>query len=222
MAKAAMTKDKARPWIWLQSMTDKDRWSLDHIPEGDAHAPRITRSSKNSDGSYSFFVYRDCKYIDTGTTLDEAQKLAKAGKMRAERIDAVARIRKFIDAGERSGDQFKKLSKHEQQVIAEVYPWALPRRTEMADKGIKVNVQRDDLKSKSEKAADRAALPLDEKITRAKDGNPKREGTDAWKRWHLLFECAGKTVGEFVKMGGNPTTLKNAVKLGYVKVKGMS
>jgi hypothetical protein len=53
--------------------------------------------------------------------------------------------------------------------------------------------------------------------------NPKKEGTDPWKRWQFMFSYAdnGKTVGEYVKEGGNPTTLKNGVKMGWVKVKGM-
>lgn len=49
--------------------------------------------------------------------------------------------------------------------------------------------------------------------------NPKKEGTSAFDRWALLMECGGVTVKEFLKRGGNPTTLKNAVTSGYALVK---
>lgn len=224
MAKAAMTKNKPREWIWLQSMTDKDKWSLDHIPDGDAHAPRITRSSKNTDGSYAYFVYRDAKYIDACPTLVEAQKVARTGKMRQDRIDSIARIKKFVDNGNRDAEAFKKLNKHEQQVVADVYPGAMPKRSEMEAKGVKApRMTRDDLKTKAEKRAEKVTLPLESKIARVRDGNPKKEGTDPWKRWQLMFAYAdeSKSVEEFIKAGGNPTTLKNAVAQGWVKVKGM-
>lgn len=46
--------------------------------------------------------------------------------------------------------------------------------------------------------------------------NPKKEGTSAYKRWALLMSHDGKTVGEFLKAKGNPTTLANAIKSGHV------
>jgi hypothetical protein len=46
--------------------------------------------------------------------------------------------------------------------------------------------------------------------------NPKKEGTSAHKRWTLLMQHDGRTVGEYLKAKGNPTTLTNAIKSGHV------
>jgi hypothetical protein len=106
-----------------------------------------------------------------------------------------------------------------------VYPWALPKKSDLDAKKIKVKIDRTDLQTKGEKkaAALKDELPMDSKIIRERDGNPKKEGTDAWKRWQTMFSYAdgGKTVGDYVTDGGNPTTLRNGVAMGWVKVKGM-
>lgn len=48
--------------------------------------------------------------------------------------------------------------------------------------------------------------------------NPKKPGTGAHERWALLMSSNGLTVAGFLKAGGNPTTLKNAVAAGKAKV----
>ena len=222
----------ADEWMWMQSMTDKDKWSTTMIPTGDVHAPRISRMSKNSDGSYTFAVYRNCKFIgctrgNSDAALEDAKQLAREGKVREDTLKKGDRIRRYLDeAGNRPGnaDAFKRFTKAEQQLIAETYPWAMPRRSEMAAKGIKTETTRTDLQTKGEKKAAELGdkLPMDAKIQRLKDGNPKKEGSAPYPRWSLMFSYAdnGKTVGEFIKGGGNPTTLKNAILQKWVKVKG--
>lgn len=70
--------------------------------------------------------------------------------------------------------------------------------------------------------ADRDNLELapTAKLQRARDGNPKKEGTEAYPRWALMFEHCdkGSTVAQFEKAGGNTTTLKNAIFMGWAKV----
>jgi hypothetical protein len=223
-------KKRTDDWMWMQSSVDKDKWSTTLIPSGDIHAPRISRMSKNSDGSYTFAVYRNQKFIGCtrGTSeagLEDAKQLAREGKMREDTLKKGDRVRKYLDdAGNRPGsaDAFKRFTKAEQQLIAETYPWAMPRKSELEAKGVKVQTTRTDLQTKGEKKAAELALPMDSKIVRLKDGNPKKVGSAPYPRWVLLFSCAdaSKTVGEFVKEGGNTTTLKNAVIQGWVKVKG--
>jgi hypothetical protein len=231
LAKAAMKKSDKRDWIWLQSAVNKDKWALDHIPAGDIHAPYIKRMSKNSDGSYSYYVYRNQKCIgsikgkDQERCLNECRKRAQEGKIPDHVIESDKRLQAYVNDKNRDVNVFKKFTEEEQAWIANVYPWAMPKKSELDAKKIKVKVTRDDLMSKGEKKAAAMAteLPMDSKIIRERDGNPKKEGSPPWKRWQTMFSYAdgGKTVGEYVKDGGNPTTLKNAVLQGWVKVKGM-
>jgi len=53
------------------------------------------------------------------------------------------------------------------------------------------------------------------------DGNPKRPGTGAYKRWQALFEACerGDSVAEYEKAGHNMETLANAISKKYVRVK---
>jgi hypothetical protein len=63
-------------------------------------------------------------------------------------------------------------------------------------------------------------LPQDGVLARARDGNPKKEGSAAHRRWALMFEhCErGSTVREFLAAGGNAETLRNATLKGFAQV----
>lgn len=50
--------------------------------------------------------------------------------------------------------------------------------------------------------------------------NPKKEGTGAHERWKKLIGHSGHEVGVFLRDGGNPTTLQNAIKSGRAKLVG--
>lgn len=233
MAKASLKKEKwTQDWMWVQSTVDKDKWALTFIPDGDIHAPYIKRMSKNSDGSYSYYVYRNQKCIgairgkDEAKCLKECLQRAKEGKVPAEAVKAHERIMEYVNNKSRDIEQFKKFTEDDRVWIANVYPWCVPKKSDMDAKKVKApKTTRGDLQSKGEKKAEQMAaeLPMESKIVRERDGNPKKENTDPWKRWQFMFSYAdnGKTVGEYVKEGGNPTTLKNGVKMGWVKVKGM-
>jgi hypothetical protein len=222
VAKAAMKVDM--DWLWVQSTVDKNKWSLTRIPPGELHAPHIKKSSKNSDGSYNYFVYRDGKALGAPKTFEAAQALAKSGKIDPKMAESNKRVSKYVDETPRDAVAFKKLTKDEQSDVLNAYPWAVPKKSDLEAKGVKVKgtVVRTDLLSKNEKKAADAALPMDAKIKRIKPNNPKKQGSSAWGRWEVMFGHDGLTVGEFIKNHGNPTTLKNAVKMGYVEVKGMS
>jgi hypothetical protein len=53
-----------------------------------------------------------------------------------------------------------------------------------------------------------------------KEGNPKAVGTAPHERWTLLLRKAkqGVSVTEYINANGNPTTLQNAIKQGYVEL----
>lgn len=210
--------------LWQWANPAKDKWVLTFIPQGELHAPWIKQLSTNSDGTTNFAVYRNGKALGAPKTLDEAKKRAQAGKIPDKVLDSHKRIVAYVNGNTRDAVAFGKLTAAEQSDIANAYPWAMPRKSDLEAKGVKTKavVVRTDLLSKNEKKAADMALPVDSKIERIKDGNPKREGSDAWGRWEIMFGHCGGTVGTYIKNHGNPTTLKNAVKMGYVKVKGMS
>lgn len=221
MARAATRKkdtDTGYEWTW--HTPDKDSWTLTHIPDGECCAPRIKRSGKNADGSYTYWVYRDSRYIDAVFDLEEAKKIAKIGKMRPERLLAIEKIRKYLKETPRDAVAFAKLHEREKQAVTDAYPWAVPTKSSMEKNGVKApRTMRGDMLTKQEKKAQ--DLPMDSVIKRLKPKNPKKENTDAWTRWELLFQHDGKTIGEFVKNHGNPTTLRNAVRAGYVSAEGV-
>jgi hypothetical protein len=208
-------------WLWVQVPSDKDKWMTSHIPDGEVMAVQIKQSSRNSDGSHTFFVYRNARYIDCSNDLNEAKRIAYKGVMRTDRLLGIQKVRDYIKNTPGDPVAFKKLDENQRQSITDVYPHLVPRKSELAKAGVKppVNSARKDLMSKNERAAE--GLPMAAVIKVVKDTNPKKEGSDAHVRWALLFQHGGKTVGDFIAGHGNPTTLKNAVKAGYVKVEGL-
>jgi len=211
-------------WKWRVHSTDKDLWISDTKPQGEKTNATIKRLSKNSDGSYTFMVYRNQRYIDCTNDLEEAKVVAFRGVMRPERILAIEVIRKYIKETPKDAVQYAKLSKIQQQTIVDSYPWLVPSKSALEGrKGVKVTALdsvRTDLKSRHEQKAE--GLPLESKIKLVNGGkNPKKEGSSAWGRWQLLFQHEGKTVRDFIAAHGNPTTLRNAVKSKHVAVEGM-
>jgi hypothetical protein len=221
MARQATARKEPSGWMWAQ--TAKDRWVCTVIPKGETHAPTIRELSLNSDGTRSYAVMRNGRALGAPRSLELAKQRAFEGVIPQRLLDSEKRLQKYLNEGNRSADEFKKLTKEEQGAVANVYPWAMPRKSELDAKGVKVKgtVVRDDLLSTNEKKAVKAALPMDSKIERIRDGNPKKEGTDAWGRWEIMFSHDGQTVASYIKNHGNPTTLINACAKGWVKVKGI-
>lgn len=219
-AAAPKKKDTGYEWAWFNTPSDKCRWTLTHIPDGDCCAPQIWQSSKNADGSFTFIVYRDGRFIDSSNDFEEAKKIARAGVMRPERLLAVEKVRKYLKETPNDAAAFAKLHDREKQAISDVYPWAVPKKSALEKTGVTApRTMRGDMLTKNEKKAQ--DLPMDSVIKRLKPKNPKKENTDAWSRWELLFQHDGKTIGEFVKNHGNPTTLRNAVRSGHVSAEGV-
>lgn len=227
MAKAALkTAPKRDEWMWMVSVNDKHRWSTTQIPNGDIHAPIVKQLSTNSDGSYSFVVYRDMKLLGSVrhksqiAGLKEAQDLARSGK-RIARADADNKaMLAYVDGKTRDAKEYAKLSKEAQQCIADVYPWALPsnRALDVA-KVAAPKTTRTDLMGKREKAAARSGkYNLDATIKRIKDGNPKKPGTGQHQRWVTIFAFDGKTVREYLNGGGDKYGIDQTLEFGYCKL----
>lgn len=224
-AKATLKDDDI--WTWMQGMDDKDKWSTVRIPPGDVHAPLIKRMSKNSDGSWTFYVYRNGKCLgatrnaisDKG--LDEAKKLARSGKPNPKVAAEEKVLRAYIDDRHGwSAENFKKLSTELQKVVADSYPWAVPSGRKLEEAGVKKPLtQRTDLMNKHEKAAVKSGkYSMDAIIKITKKGNPKKEGSRQHMRWAICIGHNGKTVREMFAAGGDKYGIEGMLEAGYMEL----
>jgi hypothetical protein len=116
----------------LPHQTDKQRWGLDHIPAGDAHAPYIKQLSDDSDGSHCFYVYRDCKAIgsvkgrDLEETLGKAQQMAQLGKGNVAAEQAIEAMRTYVRETPRDAKAYQALPDYAKKVLAVEQQWMLP------------------------------------------------------------------------------------------------
>ena len=58
------------------------------------------------------------------------------------------------------------------------------------------------------------------KLSIVKKGNPKKANSAPRERWKLLLRKAkqGATVTDYITANGNPTTLRNTIKMGYIEL----
>lgn len=229
MAKAALkgkNKDD-RQWMWMQSMSDKDKWSITHIPSGELHAPYIKRMSKNSDGSWTFYVYRDGKCL--GSTrhalsdkgLELAKKMCESGKADPKVAAQEKALRDYIDDREGwTAERYKALSETNQRVVVDMYPYAVPSNRKLEAAGVKKPLtQRTDLMNKHERNNHKSGkYPMDAIIKITKKGNPKREGTGQFMRWTIAIAHDGKTVREMFNAGGDKFAIDQMTKAGYMEL----
>lgn len=226
MAKSATKSSRSTDeWSWLQSTNDKDRWSTTRIPDGDIHAPYIKRMSKNSNGTWSFYVYRNQKCIgaivekisDKGLELAKAK--AKSGKPDPKIAADYDKLKAYVDGKTRDAALFKELSEVNQRTCADVFPWAMPTSRAMEAKGVKhVATTRTDLQGTREKqAAKSGKFNMDATIKRVKkEPNPKKAGSIQFARWEVVFAHDGKTVREFFAKGGDKYGIEGALEAGWV------
>jgi hypothetical protein len=231
MAKAALKTVKASAtddttWQWMQGTTDKERWSTVRIPDGDIHAPFIKRMSKETDGTWTFYVYRNQKCIgctkdkSTDKGLEAAKKLARSGKMSDAAAKDNAAMLAYVDGKTRDAAEFAKLSKVSQATIANVYPYAMPSNRALEAKGVKhVATTRTDLMGKHEKAAVKSGKwNMDAIIKIVKKGNPKKEGSRQRMRWEICIAHEGKTVRECFAKGGDKYGIEGMLEAGYMQL----
>lgn len=227
VAKAATkTAPRRDEWTWMQSTNDKDRWSTTQIPGEDIHAPYIKRMSKNSDNSWTFYVYRNqrclgaTRHMDTAKGLKLAQDMARVGKPDPKVAADYKLLMAYVEAKEFTAEKFKALSEVNQKTVANVYPWAMPSNRKLDLAGVKKPASvRTDLMSGREKTAIKSGkYNLDATIKRIKDGNPKKEGSGQHARWVTVFAFDGKTVREFLNGGGDKYGIDQTLHFEYIKL----
>lgn len=260
--KSVSTGDRKRGvWNWME-ISPGQTWQTPLIPNGDWCVASVKRSfSKETDGKFRYYAYRNGSILGRRDTAEEARKLAESGKV-DNRKDAVS-----VYATEHPLDipMFLRLTEQERIQVRKHYPESAPAQSqveavarEASRRGVKSAADTSDpgtVKllaelaaqaragqlagaraaandgrpasrggSSSTSKAERAAvgLPDGAKLVRCRDGNPKKEGSAARKRWELMFtHCdRGSTVTQFLKDGGNPETLRNAVLKGFVRLEG--
>jgi hypothetical protein len=248
-AKNAPVTTSVRPAAELTWKEEKagEHWISSNVPEGERHPARIRRSSKNSDGSYSFFCYRDAQAIAVVHDLAQAKRACAKGKRR-ELSDSVI---EYVEKHPREIPPFLLLTDGERRAVRAQYAYAAPaptrtmlameRRRGATDGGddsdpgtraLRAELESEGRRSAATGKATVAKVPKRVKgeaapspqgrLERVKDTNPKKPGSGAWKRWEVLFEhCKkGNTVAAFQAASGNMDTLANAVRAGYVSIKG--
>jgi hypothetical protein len=205
------------------------QWLADVTSEPQA---RIRISSRNSDGSYSYFCYRNNQAVRIVHDLDAAKRACEAGKqpkISDPVLDYVMNHRGDLPP-------FQALTEAEQRAVLGQYPYAAPsagklRRGAAEGRGGS-SAERRGLAEEASGAAGRAAraqpkprtadlaAAAEGRLARLAGDNPKRPGSGAHARWEALFAAcaAGSTVQAFAAAGGNLDTLANAVAKGYVKV----
>lgn len=231
VAKAAMKKATSEDtWVWMVSMNDKYKWSTIRIPDGELHAPYIKQMSKNDDGSYSFYIYRNGKAIgsvrdkDVKRGLAEAQKHCRAGKVPGfdEAAKAMKAMNEYVANTPKDADAFKRLTEIAQKVVANEFPWAMPGKREQEAKGIKpIAVKRTDLLTNREKAVARGGkFDINAVIVFVKKGpNPRKQGSQQWTRWEILMGHDGKTVGEYLSKGGDSHGIQQGLALQAIELR---
>jgi hypothetical protein len=62
--------------------------------------------------------------------------------------------------------------------------------------------------------------PKRKKLKIVKTGNPKKADSAPRERWKLLLRKAkqGASVTDYITANGNPTTLQNTIKMGYIEL----
>jgi hypothetical protein len=223
---------------------------------GEIVPARIKVSSKNSDGTYSYFCYRNARALAVTKSLEDAKTRCEKGG-----DPATDSVLEYVKNNPGELPPFLALSETERKAIRGLYPHAAPaakavvKAEAKVDRGVmppepkmsgalrEANVNREYLAKKlaermppnetpmmpmppedwEVEAAPREGLNLNARMSRIKDGNPKKVGSAAFVRWKSLLEYAdkGATVGAWIlEKDGRKSSVRNAVAKGYIKLEG--
>lgn len=213
-----------------------------NVPAGEKVPARIKISSRNSDGSYSYFCYRNAEAVAVRHELKDAMRACEIGKQ-SKLSDSVLA---YVTDHPLEIPPFLALSEGERRAVREQYGYAAPAASRVAaaqERGVRRDAGDDSdpgtralraqlaregsgAQGRAARAAEGAAPrpkktaleAAEGRLVRAKDGNPKKPGTGAHKRWETLFAACGGTVAAYRDAGGNMETLANAVAKGHVRI----
>lgn len=245
VAKAKITFTPAKGFEWVDGEKRGVEWLSNTLPPGEKTPARIRISSRNSDGSYSYFCYRDARAVAVTHSLESAKAACERGP-NPKLSDSVI---EYVDKHPGEIPPFLLLTDGERRAVRAQYGYAAPSATKVAAverRGVRTDAGDDSdpgtkrlreqlAREASGSAGKRAraaegvvAKPKVAKLAGAagklvrldKPGNPKKAGTGAHKRWDALFAAcaAASTVAAYETAGGNMETLANAIAKGYVKI----
>jgi hypothetical protein len=228
---------------WTDDTVPGTGWISTTTPKGERVPARIRLSSRNSDGSYSYFCYRDADGIAIAKSLDEAKRKCEIGKQ-PKLSDNVLR---YVEDHPLDIPWWLKLTDKERAAIRAQYPYAAPPASrvdrvlssivkkgrnggpDLSDPGTQKLLA--EMAAKEAAGATAAATgrvaakprttaleTAEGRLVRLKEGNPKKPGTWAHKRWEALFAACDKPASAYRLAGGNLETLANAISKGYVKI----
>lgn len=181
---------------------------------------RIKQSVGKLGAADSFwYCYHAGRYVGVEHKLEAAKARAASGlaKVTADEIDNWLNMHRdeippFLLLSEEERREHWRKNPPKVQPAPSVKPGVSRPNEDPATRRLRDSIAADSRKPKA------SAFSNDASIVIVKNKNPKKEGSDAWGRWALLLAGGHATVGAFLAASGNPTTLKNAVASGHVRV----
>lgn len=228
------------PLQWSDAAAPGLEWLSTTVPKGEHSPARVRISSRNSDGSYSYFCYRNAEAVAVRRDLKDAMRACEIGRQ-AKLSDEVL---KYVIDHPLEIPPFLRLTEGERRAVRGQYPHAAPapsavRRAE--ERGVRQGADPADPGTRrllAELAARESAAPSGQRSTRAakKDAladplarlcpvqgiiNPAKPGTKRHAGYEILLNCArsGSSVRDYLDAGGKDLRLAKAVRNGLVELK---
>ena len=120
-------------WTWMQ--VNDDRWVTAEPPEDEAHPARIQRSARNADGTHTFFCYRNGRFVDGVSSLDDAKAACVRGERDEDREASAERVREYMNNHAGEIPPFLALTKEERGALRKSFPSFAPSEAKVAAAG---------------------------------------------------------------------------------------
>lgn len=227
---------KRTPLKWSDAAAPGLEWLSTTTPTGERAPARIRISSRNSDGSYSYFCYRDATAVAVAKSLEEAMRKCELGKQAKLSDEVLA----YVTNHPLEVPPFLALTEAERRAIRAQYPFVAPPQSRVQramDRGASQDpgtkkllaelAARESATSggqRSTRAAKRDALAdTGARLTLGVAGaaNPAKVGTKRHAGYEVLLSAArqGHTVRQYLDAGGKDLRLAKAVRNGLVELK---
>jgi len=121
-----MKKQPAPPSLEWEEVVRNGIWKTTTVPDGDKCTASIKRSSLNSDGSYSFYCYRNARVVGITRDLEDAKKRVASGEISDNKA-----MLDYITNHALEIPPFLLLSEDERRAVRSSYPYAAPTEARM-------------------------------------------------------------------------------------------